>query len=124
MSFTSIIIRYNTQKSSPIGHKMFRIPQRESCRIVCLIVTQTKIKLKISGFHRIPKGKSTEFFYLACQELKTAFLLLSYYLRLSFLFFIDFLKNNLYIQYAARTHDPQIKRCVLYWLSQPGKPLD
>ena len=30
--------------------------------------------------------------------------------------------SNLYTQRGALTHNPEIKSCVLHWLSQPGAP--
>ena len=33
-----------------------------------------------------------------------------------------FFNNNLYTQHGARTHNPEIKSCMLFHLSQPGAP--
>lgn len=42
-------------------------------------------------------------------------------------FATDFLKEFVYLRNlctprGARTHDPRIKSCVLFWLSEPGAP--
>ena len=36
--------------------------------------------------------------------------------------FVKLYLSNLYTQHGARTHYPEIERCVLRWLSQPGAP--
>ena len=30
--------------------------------------------------------------------------------------------SKFYVQHGAQTHDPEIKSCMLYQLSQPGAP--
>ena len=48
---------------------------------------------------------------------------LSLSLSLSFSFLKVLFVSNLYPQCGAQTYNSEIKRCMLYWLSQPGAPL-
>ena len=55
------------------------------------------------------------------------FLLINLPTRLNFWKLLDFspppfFNSKLYAQHGAWTHDPEIKSCMLYWLSQPEAP--